>query len=303
MNQIISAIGLGFLWSILAIGLFITFRILNFPDMTVEGTFPLGASVCVAAITHGVSPLVATLLAMGGGMLCGLVTGLLHTKGKIPVLLAGILVMTGVYSINLHILGKATVGLLNYPTIFSSGFLPSLKAGYDVIVLGFIISCGVVLLLCGFFYTEKGQGLIATGDNEKMAQALGIKPSAMKLLGLILGNGLIGLCGGLIAQTSGYADVNMGVGTIVIGLAAIILGEVLFSNLSLSARLFAVILGSICYRLVLLAVLQLGFSSDDFRLTSAIVLALCLLSTQFKAKFGINHLIKQGISKGGNSHD
>lgn len=297
MNQVISAIGLGFYWGIFALGLFITFRILDFPDMTVEGTFPLGACTCVAAITHGVSPVIATLLAFIVGLAAGFITSILATVGKIPVLLAGILVMTAAYSVNLRILGKATVGLLNYKTILQLPLLTGLKSGYTNIVVGLVMVLLVLGILSWLFFTEIGQALIASGDNAKMARALGINVNAMQIFGCMLANGLIGLAGGLIAQSNGYADVNMGSGTIVIGLAAIIIGEVVFGNLSLTARLFAVIIGSILYRFVLLAVLQLGFSSDDFRLVAAVVLTACLLSGQFKRKFRIKKLFKKAVGK------
>ncbi|KRL80386.1 ABC transporter permease [Ligilactobacillus equi] len=297
MSLIVSAIGQGFLWGILALGLFLTFRILDFPDMTVEGTFPFGAAVCVAAITHGLNPLTATLLSLGAGMLTGLITGLLYTKGKIPILLAGILVMTGVYSINLRILGKATLGLLNKQTILSAPFLANLPEGFASVFIGLIFVAIAITLLGLFLYTDLGQAFIATGDNEKMARSLGINTDRMKILGLMVANGLIGLAGGLIAQNNGYADVNMGTGTIVIGLAAIIIGEVAYGELTLIARLVAVILGSILYRFVLLIVLQLGFSTNDFRLISALVLALCLMLPLFQKKFNFGRLLKKGVSR------
>ncbi len=265
MSLITSTIGQGLLWGVLALGLFLTFRILNFPDMTVEGTFPFGAAICVSALVHGVDPVLATILSFLGGMLTGLVTGLLYTKGKIPVLLAGILTMTGVYSVNLRILGKANVGLLNKATLLNEKFLQN----FAVLI---------ILLLAVFLNTDLGQSFIATGDNEKMARSLGINTDNMKILGLMLSNGLIGLTGGLIAQNGGYADVNMGIGTMVISLAAIIIGEVVYgNNLTLTARLIAIIIGSIIYRLILLLVLQLGFSTNDFRLISAIILAICMM--------------------------
>lgn len=260
MSLITSTIGQGLLWGILALGLFLTFRILNFPDMTVEGTFPFGAAICVSALVNGVNPLIATALSFLGGMLTGLTTGLLYTKGKIPVLLAGILTMTGVYSINLRILGKANVGLLNKATLLNEHFLEKLPANFPTIVVGLIFAIVIIFLLALFLNTDLGQSFIATGDNEKMARSLGINTDNMKILGLMLSNGLIGLAGGLLAQNGGYADVNMGIGTMVIGLAAIIIGEVVYGNLSLTARLIAVVIGSIIYRLILLLVLQLGFS-------------------------------------------
>ncbi|PEG79166.1 ABC transporter permease [Lactobacillus sp. UMNPBX17] len=297
MSLITSTIGQGLLWGILALGLFLTFRILNFPDMTVEGTFPFGAAICISALVHGVNPIIATILSFLGGMLTGLITGLLYTKGKIPVLLAGILTMTGIYSVNLRILGKANVGLLNKATLLNEKFLQRLPDNFPTIVVGLLFAIFIILLLALFLNTDLGQAFIATGDNEKMAQSLGINTDNMKILGLMLSNGLIGLSGGLLGQNGGYADVNMGIGTMVIGLAAIIIGEVVYGNLSLTARLIAVVIGSIIYRLILLLVLQLGFSTNDFKLISAIILAICMMLPLFEKKFHTRKLLKKGVTK------
>lgn len=297
MTLVTSTIGQGLLWGILALGLYLSFRILNFPDMTVEGTFPFGAAVCVTALINGASPLLATLFSFIAGMITGAVTGLLYTKGRIPILLAGILTMTGVYSVNLRILGKANVGLLNHATLLTNAFFNKLPANFPTIILGLIFAIVIVVLLSLFLNTDLGQAFIATGDNEKMARSLGINTDNMKILGLMVSNGLIGLAGGLLAQNGGYADVNMGIGTMVIGLAAIIIGEVVYGNLSLTGRLVAVVIGSILYRLVLLLVLQLGFSTNDFKLISAIILAICLMLPLFQEKFNVRKLLKRGVKK------
>lgn len=297
MTLVTSTIGQGLLWGILALGLYLSFRILNFPDMTVEGTFPFGAAVCVTALIHGASPLLATLFSFIAGMITGAVTGLLYTKGRIPILLAGILTMTGVYSVNLRILGKANVGLLNHATLLTNALFNKLPANFPTIILGLIFAIVIVVLLSLFLNTDLGQAFIATGDNEKMARSLGINTDNMKILGLMVSNGLIGLSGGLLAQNGGYADVNMGIGTMVIGLAAIIIGEVVYGNLSLTGRLVAVVIGSILYRLVLLLVLQLGFSTNDFKLISAIILAICLMLPLFQEKFNVRKLLKRGVKK------
>ncbi|ALJ22949.1 branched-chain amino acid ABC transporter permease [Lactobacillus gallinarum] len=297
MSLITSTVGQGLLWGILALGLFLTFRILNFPDMTVEGTFPFGAAICVSALVHGVNPIIAIILSFLGGMLTGLITGLLYTKGKIPVLLAGILTMTGIYSVNLRILGKANVGLLDKATLLDEKLLQKLPDNFPTIIVGLLFAVFIILLLALFLNTDLGQAFIATGDNEKMAQSLGINTDNMKILGLMLSNGLIGLAGGLLGQNGGYADVNMGIGTMVIGLAAIITGEVVYGNLSLTARLIAVVIGSIIYRLILLLVLQLGFSTNDFKLISAIILAICMMLPLFEKKFHARKLLKKGVTK------
>ncbi|KRN93629.1 ABC transporter permease [Pediococcus stilesii] len=296
MNLITSAIGQGLLWGLLGIGLFLTFRILDFPDMTVEGTFPLGAAVSVTAIAHGVNPLLATLLAFGAGMIAGLITGLLYTKGRIPILLAGILVMTACYSINLRIMGTSNVSLLGKQTLFSTKFLTSLPKFFDSVFLGMLIIIVVVALLALFLQTDLGQSFIATGDNEKMAKSLGINTDQMKNMGLMVSNGLIAVSGALIAQSDGYSDVNMGIGIIVIGLASIIIGEVVFGELTMNQRLIAVVCGSIIYRFVLLLVLKAGFGTNDLNLISSLVLALCLMLPTLRNKFQLNRIVERGTA-------
>ena len=299
MNLIVSAIGQGLLWALLGLGLYLTFRILNFADMTVEGTFPLGAAVAVANLAHGMSPYLATFLALLAGMFAGLVTGLLYTKGKIPILLAGILTMTAIYSINLRIMGGSNISLIGKKTLLNNEFLKSLPQYFNSVVLGVIVVVIITGILVFFLNTDFGQAFIATGDNPKMAKSLGIYTDSMIIIGLMLSNGIVALCGALIAQNNGYADINMGIGTIVIALASIIIGEVAFGELTLNQRLVAVTLGSIIYRLILLAVLQLGFSANDLNLISSIVLALCMMLPQLEK---IVHL-KKPIEKGVKKHD
>ena len=299
MNLIVSAIGQGLLWALLGLGLYLTFRILNFADMTVEGTFPLGAAVAVANLAHGMSPYLATFLALLAGMLAGLVTGLLYTKGKIPILLAGILTMTAIYSINLRIMGGSNISLIGKKTLLNNEFLRSLPQYFNSVVLGIIVVVIITGILVFFLNTDFGQAFIATGDNPKMAKSLGIYTDSMIIIGLMLSNGIVALCGALIAQNNGYADINMGIGTIVIALASLIIGEVAFGELTLNQRLVAVTLGSIIYRLILLAVLQLGFSANDLNLISSIVLALCMMLPQLEK---IVHL-KKPIEKGVKKHD
>ena len=295
MNLIVSAIGQGFLWGLLGLGLYLSFRIMNTTDMTVEGTFPLGASVAVSLIVKGVSPWLATLAAFIAGGLAGLVTALLITKGKIPSLLAGILTMTGIYSVDLMVMGKSNVSLLSKSTIFSNAFLKSLPQYFDAVFAGILIMLTVTGLLIWFLYTDFGQSFIATGDNPQMAKSLGIHVNQMTIVGLMLSNGLVGLCGAVVAQSNGYADVNMGIGTIVIALASIIISEVIFRNLDLGSRLFAVTLGSIIYRLILLAVLQIGLSSDNLSLISALVLALCMMLPQAEQQLHLKKTLLGGM--------
>ena len=291
--MIVSAISQGMLWAILGLGIFMTYRILDFPDMTTEGSFPLGAAVCVTAITHGVAPIVATLLGVGAGMIAGLVTGLLYTKGKIPVILAGILVMSGLNSVILFVMRTPNLSLLNHPILQDSFHRFGLPDYFDTVLLGFISLGILIAVLLFFFNTDLGQGYIATGDNETMARSLGIKTDRMKILGLTLSNGVIALSGALIAQNDGYADVNKGIGVIVIGLASIIIGEVIFQELTLAERLIAIVVGSIIYQLLILVVIKLGFATTYLKLFSAIILAICLMTPQLKKALNL----KTGFEK------
>ncbi|MFS1042400.1 ABC transporter permease [Enterococcus faecium] len=291
--MIVSAISQGMLWAILGLGIFMTYRILDFPDMTTEGSFPLGAAVCVTAITHGVAPIVATLLGVGAGMIAGLVTGLLYTKGKIPVILAGILVMSGLNSVILFVMRTPNLSLLNHPILQDSFHRFGLPDYFDTVLLGFISLGILIAVLLFFFNTDLGQGYIATGDNETMARSLGIKTDRMKILGLTLSNGVIALSGALIAQNDGYADVNKGIGVIVIGLASIIIGEMIFQELTLAERLIAIVVGSIIYQLLILVVIKLGFDTTYLKLFSAIILAICLMIPQLKKALNL----KTGFEK------
>ncbi|HAR1888808.1 MULTISPECIES: ABC transporter permease [Enterococcus] len=291
--MIVSAISQGMLWAILGLGIFMTYRILDFPDMTTEGSFPLGAAVCVTAITHGVAPILATLLGVGAGMVAGLITGLLYTKGKIPVILAGILVMSGLNSVILFVMRTPNLSLLNHPILQDSFHRFGLPDYFDTVLLGFISLGILITVLLFFFNTDLGQGYIATGDNETMARSLGIKTDRMKILGLTLSNGVIALSGTLIAQNDGYADVNKGIGVIVIGLASIIIGEVIFQELTLAERLIAIVVGSIIYQLLILVVIKLGFDTTYLKLFSAIILAICLMIPQLKKALNL----KTGFEK------
>ncbi|WP_273728067.1 ABC transporter permease [Leuconostoc mesenteroides] len=296
MSMIVSSIGQGLLWAVLGVALFLTFRILNFPDMTVEGSFPLGASTAVAMIAHGIDPFIATIAAFLVGTIAGLITGLLYTKGKIPILLSGILVMTATLSINLRIMGSANISLLNQKSIFSIKILQHLPKYFDFVFLGLVIIAVITAGLIFFLQTELGQAFIATGDNPNMAQSIGIQTDRMTIMGLMLSNGLIAFGGAVIAQNNGYADINMGIGIIVIALASIIIGEVVFGELTLNERLVAVIVGSILYRLVLLAVLRLGFSTNDINLISAIVLAAAMILPQLRHALNLDKIIKKGVT-------
>ncbi|HHQ6397766.1 TPA: ABC transporter permease [Streptococcus agalactiae] len=280
--MIISSVSQGLLWGILGLGIYLTFRILKFPDMTTEGSFPLGGAVCVTLMNQGVNPILATILGMLSGMLAGFVTGLLYTKGKIPTILAGILVMTSCHSIMLMVMKRANLGLNEIQTL--KDFLP-FSNDLNLLVLGLIAILLAISVLIYFLYTRLGQAYIATGDNPDMAKSFGIDTDKMEMLGLIVSNGLIALSGALVSQQDGYADVSKGIGVIVIGLASIIIGEVLYSTgLTLFERLIAIVVGSILYQFLITAVIALGFNTNYLRLFSAIVLGICLMVPVLKTK-------------------
>lgn len=280
--MIISSISQGLLWGILGLGIYLTFRILNFPDMTTEGSFPLGGAVAVTLMNMEVHPLLATLAGALAGCLAGLATGLLYTKGKIPTLLAGILVMTSCNSLMLMIMGRANLGLLDIQTL--QDLLPFSKDS-NLLILGLMAVLFVIAGLIYFLHTKLGQAYIATGDNQDMAKSFGIHTDRMEVMGLVVSNGLIALAGALVSQQDGYADVSKGIGVIVIGLASIIIGEVLFSpGLTLLEQLIAIVIGSILYQFLIAAVITLGFNTNYLKLFSALVLALCLMVPVLKKK-------------------
>ena len=274
MSLLISAVVQGILWSVVSLGLFITFRILNIADMTTEGSFPLGAAVAVQAIIHGYSPIIALVLAFLSGLLAGALTGFLIAICRIPSLLAGILSMTAMYSINLRVLNRPNQNLLSHRTIIDLvSDSPNFKQ-YASLWVGILLTLVVVVGMDWFFKTELGQAIIATGDNNRMARSFGVDTKKMTVIGIMLANGLISMGGGLIAQYNGYADVNMGIGTIVVGLAAIIIGEILFQNVSFIIRLTCVIVGAIIYRLLLVVVITSDIlEANDFKLFSALIIA------------------------------
>ena len=286
IDLLVPTIAQGLLWAIMALGVYITFRVLDIADLTVEGTFPLGAATAAAVIAKGGSLITAFVLAAVAGCLAGVVTGVLHTKLKIPALLAGILTMIGLYSVNLRIMGKANLSMLGMDTAFTymknlTGFSNSVT----VFCVG-LISCVLIsIVIYWFFGTEIGCAIRATGFNQQMIRAQGVNTNITIVLGLLISNMLVGIAGALVAQNNGFADVGMGVGTIVIGLASVIIGEVLFGTRSFKNCLISVILGSIVYRIVIAVVLQMGMPPNDLKLFTAILVALALSLPLFQAKF------------------
>ena len=300
VNILLNALSLGLLWGVMAIGVHLTFRILNYADLTAEGSFTLGAGLAARLISGGMDPLAGTLFAVTAGMLAGCITGFLHTVLKIPPLLSGILAMTGLYSVNLRVMGTPNIPLpRGTATLLTrAGNLPGVSHIIEAsgrperlisaIALGIIVVTIVIVLLRLFYNTELGYVVRATGDNEAMAQAQGVNTRRMKVLGLVLSNGCIALSGALVFQFQGFADINMGIGVIVIGLASVIIGEVVFSDKNNHKVFIAVVLGSILYRVILAFVLSAGINPNDFRLFSALMLALALSVPLIRKKLNLN---------------
>ncbi len=287
---ILGAMSQGLFWAILAFGIYITFRILNFADMTCEGSFATGGSVCALLVAgFNWNPFLSLIVATLAGMAAGAITGLLHTKLKIPSILAGILTMISLYSINLRIMGQSNTPFLRDKstiiTMIKDLLPPAKELGMKdstlqilvVIVLGVLFSALMIGFLYWFFGTEMGCAIRATGNNEAMVRAQGGNTNKYIIIGLVVSNGLIALSGALVAQSQGYADVTMGVGAIVIGLASIIIGEVIFhKKISFAHKLIAIIVGSIIYRIIIALVLHIGLDTSDLKLLTAIVVAIAL---------------------------
>jgi putative ABC transport system permease protein len=270
------SISLGFLWSVMTIGVYISYRILDIADLTVEGSIALGAAIAAQAIARGTNPYLATVISLVGGMTAGLVTGLLHTKLKIPALLSGILTMIALYSINLRVLGKASLSLLRMDTVYTVFEKLGFESSWAIIVLGLLSVSIVICFLYWFFGTEIGCAIRATGNNPNMVRAQGINTNTMIIIGLVISNGLVALSGALIAQNQTFADVQMGTGSIVIGLASVIIGEVLFGKRNFFLRLTSLAMGAITYRIIIAFVLKLGMHSNDLKLFTAITVAIAL---------------------------
>lgn len=270
------AVSLGLLWAIMTIGVFITYRVLDYADLTVEGSITMGAAIAAKLITSGQSPVVATVVAFAGGMLAGLATGLLHTKLKIPALLSGILSMIALYSINIRIMAKPNISLLRADTVFTVFEKMGLSPTMAVMSLGFIYVAVTCCILYWFFGTELGCAIRATGNNPDMIRAQGVSTDMMKIIGLVLSNGLVAMSGALIAQNQRFADISMGTGAIVIGLASVIIGEVLFGTRNFMNTLISIALGAITYRIIIALVIEWGMEPTDLKLFTAITVAIAL---------------------------
>ena len=294
MDLFVPTLSQGLLWSILALGVYLTFRVLDIADLTVEGSFPLGAAVAARLLSEGSGSFTAIFAACAAGMLAGVVTGFLTTKFKIPALLAGILTMIALYSVNLRVMGKANLSLLRQETLFTRFAWLCDDRQFVVLAVGFAAVLLLSLLFYWFFGTEIGAAIRATGFNPHMIRANGVNTDVTIILGLLLSNGLVAISGALIAQSNGFADVGMGVGTIVIGLASVIIGEVLFGTNGFMKALFgsngflicliSVILGSVVYRAVIALVLELGMPPNDLKLFTALLVAAALALPLLQAK-------------------
>ena len=289
LNALPGAVAQGLIWGIMAIGVYITFRILDFADLTVDGSLCTGGAVCIMMMLNGQNVWVAMFAALLAGMVAGCVTGLLHTFMGIPAILSGILTQLGLYSINLKIMGKANqaINVDKYSLLVSLRFIRNVPLFKNTILLVSLIIVVLIVILYWFFGTELGCSIRATGCNDKMARAQGINTDFNRVLGLMISNGMVALSGALLSQYQGFADINMGRGAIVIGLAAVIIGEAIFGKIfrNFGLRLLSVAFGSIIYYLVLQIVIWLGIDTDLLKLLSAAVVAIFLAIPTWKARY------------------
>lgn len=278
----VTAVELGLIYALMALGVYLTFRVLEFPDLTVDGSFATGAAVSAVMIMNGVHPAFAILTSLVAGMVAGLVTGLLNTKGHIDGLLAGILTQVALYSVNLRIMGTSNIGLLRQTTVFT----PIKDAGLLGSWWGPVVMLPFVLLVLGaliwFLHTNVGLAMRAAGDSPEMVRSFGVSTDFQKILGLSLSNGLVGVSGSLVAQYQGFADVSMGVGIIVAGLASVIIGQAILGRLTIWRAATAAVLGSVIYRVVIQIALMVGLNPNDMKLISAVLVVLALLVPQWK---------------------
>ena len=298
VNALPGAAAQGLIWGIMAIGVYITYRILDFADLTVDGSLCTGGAVCIMLMWKGCNVWAAMAGALVAGMLAGFVTGFFHTFMGIPAILSGILTQLGLWSVNLKIMGKANqaINVDKYKLLVSLRFIKNVPFYKNTILLVAVIIVVLIAVLYWFFGTEMGCSLRATGCNDKMARAQGINTDFSRVLGLMVSNGLVGLSGALLAQYQGFADINMGRGAIVIGLAAVIIGEAIFGKIfhNFALLLFSVSLGSIVYYLVLQVVIWMGIDTDLLKLLSAVVVAIFLAIPVWKARY-----FTKPVKKGG----
>ena len=285
--SLFGAIEIGLIFALVALGVYISFRLLRFPDLTVDGSFPLGGAVCAVLIAAGINPWLATLAATAAGAIAGTITGWLNVKLKIMDLLSSILMMIALYSVNLRIMGGPNVPLINDPTIFNMLQPEGVDDYIFRPLLLLLIVIAAKLLLDWFFATERGLAIRATGSNARMARAQGVNTGGMVLLGMAISNALVGLAGAMFVQTQGGSDISMGIGTIVIGLAAVIVGESILPSRKIVWATLAVVIGAIVYRFFIAAALNsefIGLKAQDLNLVTAVLVTIALVIPQLKRK-------------------
>ena len=287
MNLIIDAIEEGLLFSIVSMGVYITYKILDFPDLSVDGTYPLGAAITAILLINGVNPWLAIIISAVGGAIAGGITAFLHVKLKISNLMSGILVMIALYSVNLRIMGRSNTPLFSTNTIFKN---TNLKSIFIIIIM--VVICKIIIDT--FLKTKRGFLLIAVGDNEQVVSSLGINKNGVKVLGLMISNGLVGMAGAIQAQKYGYADVTMGQGIVVMGLATVVIGITIFGKLSLLKCTTLSILGAIIYKVAIAIALKINFNPNDLKLITAIIVIIALASNNGIFKFKNKKIKREG---------
>lgn len=287
MNLIIDAIEEGLLFSIVSMGVYITYKILDFPDLSVDGTYPLGAAITAILLINGVNPWLAIIISAVGGAIAGGITAFLHVKLKISNLMSGILVMIALYSVNLRIMGRSNTPLFSTKTIFKN---TNLKSIFIIIIM--VVICKIIIDT--FLKTKRGFLLIAVGDNEQVVSSLGINKNGVKVLGLMISNGLVGMAGAIQAQKYGYADVTMGQGIVVMGLATVVIGITIFGKLSLLKCTTLSILGAIIYKVAIAIALKVNFNPNDLKLITAIIVIIALASNNGIFKFKNKKIKREG---------
>lgn len=292
MNLLLSVLEQGLIYAVLALGVYITFKILDFPDMSVDSSFPLGAAVTALMIQSGASPLLTLPVSMLAGAAAGAITGIIHVKFKVRDLLAGIIVMTGLYSVNLHIAGRANVQLFSYDTLFKNAFISGLPAGiqpYAPVLILAALALVVKLLMDAYLSTRSGFLLRATGDNATLVATLAKDSGKVKILGLAIANALVSLSGCIMCQYQRYFDISMGTGTLVLAVASVIVGTQLLSGMRFLRATTAVVLGSILYKGCVALALSLGLSPFDLKLVTAALLLLIIVAGGQNRKKGKRH--------------
>ncbi|MFL1674468.1 ABC transporter permease [Paenibacillus dendritiformis] len=291
------SVEIGVLYALMALGVYLTFRILDFPDLTVDGSFTTGAAIAALCITSDISPWIGTALAFIGGGLAGMMTGIIHTKGKINPLLSGILMMIALHSINLRIMGKANIGLMNSDTL-----LTPITGGFLFLIVMGLFAVLVKLALDWFLRTEVGLSLRATGNNPRMIRSFGVHTDSTIIVGVSLSNALVALSGALVAQYQGFADIQSGVGMIVVGLASVIIGEAIFGHRTIARTTLAVLLGAVLYRVIVAIALQLQMNATDLKLFTALIVIVALTLPKMRRSANQRKMSRQRamqLAKGG----